>query len=323
MGDRDGGEVVCVTGASGYIGSWIVCFLLQKGYTVHGTLQNINDEKETKHLEALEGAESRLRLFQMDLLDYDSIVAAIRGTTGVFHLASPCIVQTVDDPEKMVLEPAVKGTINVLTAAKELGVGRVVVTSSISAIMPNPSWPADRVMNEESWTDIDFCRKNEIWYAVSKTLAEKSAWEFAKENGLDVVVINPGTAMGPMLTPVINASMQQLLHLLQGSTYDGKNFHLGVVHVKDVARAHILLYENTSATGRHLCVEAITRFCDHAAKVAELYPDYNVHRFSDTQPEQMRAKNASKKLIDLGLEFIPEEQIIRDGVESLKSKGFI
>lgn len=57
------------------------------------------DEKETKHLLALEGAESRLRLFQIDLLNYDSIVAAMTGTTGVFHLASPCIVDKVDDPE--------------------------------------------------------------------------------------------------------------------------------------------------------------------------------------------------------------------------------
>lgn len=57
------------------------------------------DEKETKHLEAMEGAESRLRLFQIDLLDYNSILAAITGATGVFHLASPCIVDDVRDPE--------------------------------------------------------------------------------------------------------------------------------------------------------------------------------------------------------------------------------
>ncbi|PKI11371.1 hypothetical protein CRG98_049545, partial [Punica granatum] len=57
------------------------------------------DETETKHLQALDGAETRLRLFQIDLLDYDSLVAAIRGCSGVFHLASPCIVDQVHDPE--------------------------------------------------------------------------------------------------------------------------------------------------------------------------------------------------------------------------------
>lgn len=59
----------------------------------------LDDEKETKHLLALEGAESRLRLYQIDLLNYDSIVPAITGAVGVFHLASPCIVDEVKDPE--------------------------------------------------------------------------------------------------------------------------------------------------------------------------------------------------------------------------------
>ncbi|GLT80728.1 hypothetical protein SLA2020_521520 [Shorea laevis] len=317
-------EVVCVTGASGCIGSWVVHLLLLRGYTVHATVQNLKNEKETKHLESLEGAKERLRLFQMDLLDYQSIVAAISGCAGVFHLASPCSVDEVQDPQKEFLDPAVKGTVNVLSAAKELGVGRVVVTSSISAIMPSPNWPADKVKNEECWTDEEHCRQNGIWYPLSKTLAEKAAWEFAKEKGLDVVVVNPGTVMGPVFCPTLNASMIMFLRFLQGCADPYENFFMGSVHFKDVALAHILVYENKSASGRHLCVEAITHFGDFAAKVAELYPEYNVPRFPrDTQPGLLRAKNAAKKLIDLGLEFIPMEQIIKDSVEFLKSKGFI
>lgn len=53
---------------------------------------------------------------------------------------------------------------------------------------------------------------------------------------------------------------------------------MGSVHFKDVALAHILVYENTSATGRHLCLEAISHYGDFVAKVAELYPEYNVPR---------------------------------------------
>ncbi|KAI8523525.1 hypothetical protein RHMOL_Rhmol13G0081000 [Rhododendron molle] len=236
----------------------------------------VNDEKETKHLESLEGAESRLRLFQIDLLDYDSLVAAVNGATGVFHLASPCIVDEVKDPENELLAPAIKGTNNVLTAAKELGVRRVVVTSSISAITPSPYWPADKVKNEDCWTDVDYCKQNGLWYPLSKTLAEKAAWEFAKEKGLDVVVVNPGTVMGPVLPPTLNASMLMLLRLLQGCTETYENFFMGSIHVKDVALAHILVYENTSATGRHMCVEAISHYGDFAAMVAELYPEYNI-----------------------------------------------
>ncbi|CAK9153541.1 unnamed protein product [Ilex paraguariensis] len=192
------GEAVCVTGGSGYIGSWLVRFLLERGYTVHATVKDLStrtltnlrfhqllgvsllgfllvcnlnfskfcsdldDEKETKHLEALEGANSLLRLFQIDLLDYDSIVAAVNGTAGVFHLASPCIVDEVRDPENELLAPAIKGTNNVLTAAKELGVRRVVVTSSISAITPSRYWPADVVKNEDCWTDVEYCKHNNV-----------------------------------------------------------------------------------------------------------------------------------------------------------------
>ncbi|KAL6516675.1 hypothetical protein OROGR_019980 [Orobanche gracilis] len=120
-----------------------------------------------------------------------------------------------------------------------------------------------------------------VWYPLSKTLAEKAAWKFAKENGVDIVVVNPGTVMGPIIPPAINASMLMILRLLQeagGCKEEYKDFFMGSVHVKDVALAHILVYENTEATGRHLCVEAISQYGDFAAKVAELNPQYHVPR---------------------------------------------
>ncbi|KAL1558531.1 phenylacetaldehyde reductase-like [Salvia divinorum] len=318
------GEVVCLTGGSGYIGAWTVQLLLRRGYTVHATVKNLKDEKETKHLQALEGAESRLRLFQIDLLDYDSIVAAATGAAGVFHLASPCIVDRVEDPQRDLLDPAIKGTINVLTAAKKLGVRRVVVTSSISAIVPSPNWPADKIKNEDCWADEEYCKQKGVWYPLSKTMAERAAWKFAEENDLDIVVVNPGTVMGPIIPPAINASMQMLLRLLQGCTEQYEDVFIGSVHVKDVALAHILVYENPSAKGRHICVEAISHYGDFAAKVAELYPEYNIPELPrDTQPGLLRSKDGAKKLKDLGLEFIPMEQIIKDGVESLRIKGYI
>ncbi|XP_058075102.1 phenylacetaldehyde reductase-like [Magnolia sinica] len=315
---------VCVTGASGYIGSWVVRLLLNRGYTVHATVQDLHNEKETKHLRALEGADSRLHLFQMDLLDYDSVLSAIEGTVGVLHLASPLTIGRVEDPEKELIHPAVQGTVNVLEAAKSCGVHRVVVTSSVNSITPSPKWPTDMIKDESCWTDEEYCRQNGIWYPLSKTLAEKAAWEFSKEKGLDVVVINPGTVMGPILPPAINASMGMLIRLVQGSNEPYENYYMGSVHVKDVALAHILAYEVPSASGRHLCVEGICHFSDFAAKVAELYPEYNIPSFpKDTQPGLLRAKNPAKKLIDLGVNFIPMEEIIKDAVKDLKSKGYI
>lgn len=320
-------ETVLVTGASGFIGSWVVRLLLARGYSVHAAVLNPDDKAETDHLLALAGGgeEGRLRFFRCDLLDGAAMLAAARGCSGVLHLASPCTVDAVLDPQKELMVPAVEGTLNVLRAAKAAGrVRRVVVTSSISAIVPSPGWPAGEVRDERCWTDVDYCQKNGVWYPASKTLAEKAAWKFAEENELDVVVVNPGTVLGLMIPPTVNASMAMFLHLLEGCTEEYADFFMGAVHVEDVALAHILLYENPSASGRHLCVESIAHWSDFASKVAELYPNYKVPKFpEDTQPGLVRVEAASKKLIGLGMHFRPVEKIIGDAVESLRSRGCI
>ncbi|RRT40480.1 hypothetical protein B296_00056872 [Ensete ventricosum] len=87
------GQTVCVTGAGGFIASWLVKLLLEKGYTVKGTVRSPDDPKNA-HLKAMEGAAERLILCKADLLDYDALREAIDGCQGVFHTASP----VTDDP---------------------------------------------------------------------------------------------------------------------------------------------------------------------------------------------------------------------------------
>ncbi|KAF8775442.1 hypothetical protein HU200_004865 [Digitaria exilis] len=319
-----GGGLVCVTGGSGFIGSWLVRRLLDRGYTVHATVKNLKDESETKHLQALDGADTRLRLFQMDLLDPASIRPAVKGAHGVFHLASPVTLESVQDPEKEMLEPAVKGTLNVLRAAKDSGVGRVVLVSSQAAMLPNPSWPAGKVVDEDCWADVELLKELQLWYHVSKTLAEKAAWNFAKEEGLQLVVLNPGMVWGPTLTPSAGCSLQLLLLILRGGRLDMDGYQIGCVDVRDVACSLIVLYENPSAQGRHLCLESIERMVDLTNRLAELYPDLPVNRISkDGQGWVVRAKDSSKKLINLGLRFTPLDKTIRDAVDCLMIKGLI
>jgi nucleoside-diphosphate-sugar epimerase len=93
-----GGKLVCVTGASGYIASWIVKLLLLRGYTVKATVRDLTDRKKTEHLLALDGAKERLKLFKADLLEESSFEQAIEGCDAVFHTASP-VFFTVKDPQ--------------------------------------------------------------------------------------------------------------------------------------------------------------------------------------------------------------------------------
>ncbi|KAG5628865.1 hypothetical protein H5410_000582, partial [Solanum commersonii] len=240
-------KTVCVTGASGYIASWLVKFLLQRGYTVNATVRDPNDKKKTDHLTSLDGAKERLHLFKANLLEEGSFDAVFEGCEGVFHTASPCYLE-VKDPQAEMIDPALKGTLNVLeSVAKTPSVRRVVLTSSVAAVVFNgkPRTP-EVVVDETWWSDPDFCRESQLWYMLSKTLAEDAAWKFMKEKTFDMVTINPAMVIGSLLQPTLNTSAAAILQLLNGSeTYP--NYTFGWVNVKDVALAHILAFENPSA----------------------------------------------------------------------------
>ncbi|KAL8116918.1 hypothetical protein AgCh_023196 [Apium graveolens] len=316
-------DPVCVTGANGFIGSWLVRTLLESNYTtIHAT---IFPGSNATHLTTLATtSRATVIIHEANLLDATAISKAVEGCIGVFHVASPCTLEDPVDPKKELVEPAVHGTLNVVEAAKRFNVRRVVITSSISAMVPNPGWRSGKVVDEASWTDLKYCMSHQKWYPVSKTLAEKAAFEFAAGNELDVVAIHPATCLGPLLQPGLNASCAVLKQLLEGST-DTQEYHwLGAVHVRDVARAQVLLYETPDAAGRYLCTNGIYQFRDFADMVSKLYPEFPVHRFTEeTQPGLVSCKDAAKKLINLGLVFTPLEDAIKETVESLKEKGFL
>ncbi|KAL0291434.1 UNVERIFIED_CONTAM: Alpha-N-acetylglucosaminidase [Sesamum calycinum] len=208
------GKVVCVTGASGYVASWLVKLLLERGYTVKGTLRNLNDPNQILHLKALNGADERLHLLQADLLEDGSFDSLVDGCEGVFHTASPVLFSTTH-PQAELIEPAVQGTINVLrSCSKVTSVRRVVVTASIASVTFNKKTKGPDVVIDETWfSDPVFCEESQQWYALSKTLAERAAWKFAEENGIDLVVMNPGFMSGPMLQPTLNVTSAIFLDL--------------------------------------------------------------------------------------------------------------
>ncbi|KAJ6684540.1 putative proteinD DEPENDENT EPIMERASE/DEHYDRATASE [Salix purpurea] len=265
---------VCVTGAGGFLGSWLLELLLSKNYLVHGTVRDPADEKYA-HLKTIDKASENLKLFKADLLDYNSLCSAIKGCEGVFHVASPVPSTTVPNPEVELIEPAVKGTLNVLRACDEAKVKRVVVVSSVVSVYMNPSLPEGQMMDENCWSDKEYCRATKNWYCLSKTEAESEAWEYAKTSGLDVVTICPSLILGPILHSAVNASSKVLIKLLKEGYESLENKLRHLVDVRDVAEALLLVYEKPEAEGRYICAAYAIRTKDLEEKLRNIYPNYS------------------------------------------------
>ncbi|KAJ1259965.1 hypothetical protein BS78_10G195800 [Paspalum vaginatum] len=310
---------VCVTGAGGFVASWLVERLLATGrYTVHGTVRDPGDAKSA-HLPALDGAAERLRLFRADVLDYGSVAAAIAGCDGVFHVACPVPDYALADPEAELLAPAVTGTMNVLKAWSEAKVKRVVVVSSLSAVMINPDWGDSKAMDEDCWSDVELCRTTENWYCLSKTLAEVKAFDYAKRIGLDLVTICPSLVIGPLLQPTLNASSAVIVDFLKDRLVKMKlrNFE----DVRDVADALLLVYETPETSGRYICNSHPRMVSDVIKLLKSWYPTYPyATKFVQVSDEP---SFSSKKLQGLGWKFRPFEETLRDSVESFRDAGVL
>ncbi|XP_037469578.1 cinnamoyl-CoA reductase 2-like [Triticum dicoccoides] len=321
-GEGSRSKTVCVTGAGGFVGSWLVKRLLSTGeYTVHGTVRDLGDRK-TGHLRALDGAGERLRLFKADVLDYASVAYAVSGCGGVFHVASPVRADKPQNPEVEVLAPAVRGTQNVLKACHQAKVGRVVVVSSAAAVAMNPSFPRDAVLDEDAWSDEDYCRTTGMWYALSKTLAEREALAHTEKTGLDVVTVCPPLVLGPLLQSVANTSSLVLINLLKGDPDTVEDKARNAVDVRDLADALVLAYESPEASGRYICGAYRKKLSEMAGIVKSFYPDLNQPKiFVEAEDEDKMV--SSRKLQALGWKFRAVEECLRDSVESYRAAGLL
>jgi nucleoside-diphosphate-sugar epimerase len=245
-------QLILVTGGSGFIAGHIILQLLEQGYLVRTTVRSLSREDAVRAV--LTGAGmtrgEALSFVTADLLNDDGWTDAVAGV----HVASPVHPGHVENEDDLIL-PARDGAVRVLRAARDAGVGRVVLTSAFHAV----SWGhphTDHVFTEADWTILDGPGVDA--YGKSKTLAERAAWDFvtAKSGGMELTAMLPVAVMGPIMGTEITGSNHIIQRMLDGAMPGLPDLYIPIVDVRDVAAAHILAITNPDAAGQRFLLSS-------------------------------------------------------------------
>lgn len=335
---------VLVTGGSGYIGSWCVIGLLQRGYTVRTTVRDLSKEPAARAaIASVVDPGNRLSFHAANLSSDAGWDEATAGAEYVLHVASPLGVPEPKDPNDLIA-PARDGALRAINAAIKAGVTRVVMTSSVAAVNPGSAGP-DGVSDETAWTDPD--QQGVTGYARSKTIAERAAWDLIKTSGgsTSLAVVNPALVLGPVLSGDFSDSVQVVQRLVSGKMPGLPRLGFNIVDVRDVADLHIRAMTDPKAAGeRFIAAGDFAWMADIAAMLrqrlgaqAAKVPTRNApdlllrfvalfdHDLQSVTPGLGRKRTFSSAKAErlLGWKARPMEESVLDCANSLIAKGAV
>lgn len=267
-------ETVAVTGASGFIAKHCIAELLREGFAVRGTVRSLDKADSVRAAVARAGSDpAGLSFATADLMAEAGWDDALAGCSYVLHVASPFPLAQPRTRDEVVV-PARDGTLRVLAAAKRSGARRVVLTSSIAAIMYPSVGEQSRTYTEIDWTDP--ARSDLTPYIVSKAVAEKAAWTYAQSTpgAPQLAVVNPGFVQGPALDGDLSTSHAVIREMAQGKMPAAPKAGYAMVDVRDVAALHVKAMLHPAAAGqRFLATNGYLMLREIAEMVARTLPD--------------------------------------------------
>ncbi|KAJ8750785.1 hypothetical protein K2173_015966 [Erythroxylum novogranatense] len=284
---------VCVLDASNYVGFWIVKGLLSRGYSVHAAVQKNGEAEIQKKIREMEKEEEKVVVFGVDILDYQSILVALKGCSALF-----CCLDSPDGYDDVMVDLEARGAINIVEACAQTdGIEKIVFSSSLTAAIWKENISTEKDVDERSWSDREFCKKLKLWYALAKTQSEQAAWALAMDRMLNMVTINAGLVLGPGVT---QQNPLSTMSYLKGAAQMYENGVLASVDVKFLADIHIRAFEDRSTSGRYFCFNQIVNTEEEAVKLAQtlsplisLPPRYKCQG-SEVYAEKLTTKKLNK-----------------------------
>jgi dihydroflavonol-4-reductase len=266
---------VLITGISGWIAKHTAIELLNAGYEVLGTIRNDNLIYQTSETIKQHASIDKLSFINLDLLKDDGWNEAMQGCKYIMHIASPFPFKVSNDREKL-LPVAVDGTLRVLKASLNASVEQIIITSSIVAMFRKPNRTNPYSFGENDWTDENWI-EGVSDYFLSKTKAERIAWEYMESKGLKnkLTTINPGGVFGDALDIKGGTSIEYVKQFLKGKFPAAPKWGVLISDVKDVAKSHVACIGNRKVGGRRLIVgKEVKKLIELSQIMAEAMPEY-------------------------------------------------